>query len=53
MENKKECVGCSETENLEKCEGTMCKNCWVMETREPDESERDVQEDLSDLNSEE
>jgi hypothetical protein len=31
---KKECVGCSETENLEKCNGTMCRKCWLKETRD-------------------
>lgn len=32
MENK--CIGC-ESEELEKCEKTMCLNCWNNETEEP------------------
>lgn len=35
----KECVGCDETENLEKCEGTMCRNCWLVENEEPNLAE--------------
>ena len=27
----KECVGCHETENLEKCDGSMCYQCWSRE----------------------
>ena len=34
MENKKECVGCNEVENLEKCDSTMCRNCWNNENEE-------------------
>lgn len=32
---KKQCIGCDETENLEKCDGTMCRKCWEAETEEP------------------
>lgn len=28
---KEECVGCHETENLTRCEGTMCEYCWSKE----------------------
>lgn len=34
-----ECVGCDETENLEKCEGTMCRKCWEAENEEPNMEE--------------
>lgn len=35
----KECVGCDQKGNLEKCEGTMCRKCWEAECEEPNLNE--------------
>ena len=35
---EQECVGCSKTEGLVKCEGTMCLKCWEAENEEPEGS---------------
>ena len=30
----KECIGCNKTENLEKCDGAMCRTCWEEDIRD-------------------
>lgn len=35
----KECVGCDKTDDLEKCNGTMCRKCWEAENEEPNINE--------------
>jgi len=31
---EKECVGCSEVGVHEHCDGNMCHDCWLKETRD-------------------
>jgi len=28
------CIGCDTTEQIEKCDGTMCRDCWNRETND-------------------
>lgn len=31
---KPKCIGCDTTENVEKCDGTLCRTCWSNENEE-------------------